>query len=82
MQPLEQTIAELQDTVAQQQQALDAVRAASLQYGQPVALRAASGKFICAAEGGPTTDGAPFVFEARPTAGPWESYVPERGTWG
>ena len=76
---IEQRIADaitpLQETIAQLKEEL----AAAIKYGGKIALRAANGKIVCAAEGGPAEDDKPFAFVSRSTVQSWESFGVERG---
>lgn len=51
----------------------------TIKFGDKIALRANSGKLLCAKDGGPIVDNSPFEFVARTDPGPWESYLTERG---
>lgn len=81
---VQQLIAERQATLLAQVQtliadAVDPLEEFTIKYGDKVALRAASGKLLCANGGGPIVDNSPFEFVARTDPGPWESYQTERG---
>ena len=77
--PLQAQVDALQAQVATIQEALTVLDGAALKVGDPIALRAASGKLVCAEEGGPKIDEDPFTFVARSTVGAWESFGTERG---
>jgi hypothetical protein len=77
--PLRDQVQSLTSQVATMQEALGVLDQAAVKFGGKLALRLASGKVLCATDGGPTQDGQPVRLEARTAIGGWESFGTEPG---
>lgn len=51
----------------------------AVKYGDSLAFQADKGLFLCAEEGGPTIEKAPFKLTGRSSVGPWESWSVLKG---
>jgi hypothetical protein len=66
-------------TRAEVQAMIEAALTDVVRYGAAAALRAHHEQFLCAQDGGPTTEHQPFTLVSRSTVGSWESWVLVRG---